>query len=87
MTGRVIQDGTRRYRLCHPCLSEAGLDSVNFDFGDDQPLVLPPENEREQAWNFKDDVKDENGKERQESDLVIQEVEDSEEEDVKSQIT
>ncbi|XP_040192962.1 zinc finger and BTB domain-containing protein 8A [Rana temporaria] len=87
LTGRVIQDGTRRYRLCHPCLSEAGLDSVSFDFGDDQPLVLPPENEREQAWNFKDDVKDENSKDRQESDLVIQEVEDSEEEDVKSQIT
>ncbi|XP_069827457.1 zinc finger and BTB domain-containing protein 8A isoform X2 [Dendropsophus ebraccatus] len=86
VTGRVIQDGTRRYRLCHPCLSEAGLDNVNFDFGDDQPLVLPPENEREQRWNFKDDTKEENSRDRPESDLVIQEVEDSEEEDSKSRI-
>ncbi|XP_053563234.1 zinc finger and BTB domain-containing protein 8A [Bombina bombina] len=80
VTGRVIQDGTRRYRLCHPCLTEAGLDNVSFDFGNDQPLVLPPENERGQEWNFKEDGRESAG-ERPESDLVIQEVEDSEEEE------
>ncbi|KAG8451612.1 hypothetical protein GDO86_003707 [Hymenochirus boettgeri] len=83
VTGRVIQDGTRRYRLCHTCLSEAGLNNVTFDYGEDQPLVLPPENERGQCWNFKDDGKEENGSERPESDLLIKEVEDSEEEDLK----
>ncbi|KAM4795878.1 uncharacterized protein WCC33_000973 [Rhinophrynus dorsalis] len=86
VTGRVIQDGTRRYRLCHPCLAEAGLDNVSFDSGEDQPLVLPPENERGQCWNFKDDGREENGSERPDSDLVIQEVEDSEEEEVKSRL-
>ncbi|XP_053310753.1 zinc finger and BTB domain-containing protein 8A-like [Spea bombifrons] len=86
MTGRVIQDGTRRYRLCHPCLSEAGLDNVSFDFGDDQPLILPPEHERGQGWHFKDDGREENGSDRPESDLVIHEVDDSEEEETKPQI-
>ncbi|KAM8975946.1 zinc finger and BTB domain-containing protein 8A.1-A-like [Pelodytes ibericus] len=84
VTGRVIQDGTRRYRLCHPCLTEAGLDNVSFDFGDDQPLVLPPENEREQGWHFKDDGRDENGGDQ--SDVVIHAVDDSEEEEVKPKI-
>ncbi|CAH2222245.1 zinc finger and BTB domain-containing 8A [Pelobates cultripes] len=85
MTGRVIQDGTRRYRLCHTCLTEAGLDNVSFDFGDDQPLVLPPESEREQGWSFKEDGREENGSDQPESDLVMHTV-DSEEEESKSKI-
>uniref|UniRef100_A0A8C5LU67 Zinc finger and BTB domain-containing protein 8A n=1 Tax=Leptobrachium leishanense TaxID=445787 RepID=A0A8C5LU67_9ANUR len=78
MTGRVIQDGTRRYRLCHTCLSEAGLDNVSFDFGDDQPLVLPPESEREQGWSLKEE-----GGECPESDLGTQPGDNSEEEESK----
>ncbi|XP_041438846.1 zinc finger and BTB domain-containing protein 8A.1-B isoform X1 [Xenopus laevis] len=83
VTGRVIQDGTRRYRLCQACLAEAGLDNVNFDYGEDHPLVLPPENEREHCWNFKEEGRQENGSEAAESDLVIQEVVDSEEDELK----
>ncbi|KAM4701180.1 zinc finger and BTB domain-containing protein 8A-like [Discoglossus pictus] len=86
VSGRVIQDGTRRYRLCHTCLAEAGLDNVSFDFGDDQPLVLPPENERGQEWTFKDDGREGSGGEQPESGLVIQEVEDSEEEDEEEEV-
>ncbi|MEE6484098.1 hypothetical protein FKM82_013753 [Ascaphus truei] len=87
LTGRVIEDGSRRYRLCHPCLTEAGLDSIAFNFGDDQPLVLPPESEREHGWHFRDDGREDNGMDREESDLVIHEVDDSEEEeDVKPRI-
>ncbi|NXL97713.1 ZBT8A protein, partial [Tyrannus savana] len=32
LTGCVVQQGTRRYRLCHKCLAEASLDSTPEDF-------------------------------------------------------
>uniref|UniRef100_A0A8D2NLK4 ZBT8A protein n=1 Tax=Zosterops lateralis melanops TaxID=1220523 RepID=A0A8D2NLK4_ZOSLA len=32
LTGCVVQQGTRRYRLCHKCLAEANFDSIPEDF-------------------------------------------------------
>ncbi|NXO21269.1 ZBT8A protein, partial [Cisticola juncidis] len=32
LTGCVVQQGTRRYRLCHKCLAEASFDSIPEDF-------------------------------------------------------
>ncbi|NXR72104.1 ZBT8A protein, partial [Pycnonotus jocosus] len=41
LTGCVVQQGTRRYRLCHKCLAEANFDSVPEDFNAAEHSPVP----------------------------------------------
>ncbi|XP_006643504.2 zinc finger and BTB domain-containing protein 8A [Lepisosteus oculatus] len=80
LSGRVVCEGTRRYRLCNECLLESGCDSVVFDSSDPAGGVMGPyfgEEEGDKGWPMtdEDDLAEDSG-----ADLIIQEVEDSDEE-------
>lgn len=92
MTGQVVQEGTRRYRLCNECLSEAGIDSIRIDLDTEPPPEFPLEDDKESSWNYGEDNKSdieivEDGS----TDLVIQQVDDSddeiEEKDIKPKVS
>ncbi|XP_029427325.1 zinc finger and BTB domain-containing protein 8A isoform X2 [Rhinatrema bivittatum] len=91
LTGQVVQEGTRRYRLCNECLAEAGVDSIPIEDEDEEeeeeeedgpPLVFSPEPEEEKdsRWHFEEHRSDAGIVEEDSSDLVIQQVDDSEDE-------
>ncbi|XP_062818954.1 zinc finger and BTB domain-containing protein 8A isoform X2 [Anolis carolinensis] len=89
MTGQVVQDGTRRYRLCNECLSEAGIDSIRIDLNTEPPPEFPLEEDKDSSWNYSEDNKsDVEIVEDSSTDLVIQQVDDSEddEKDVKPNV-
>ncbi|KAL7980622.1 hypothetical protein Chor_001776 [Crotalus horridus] len=81
MTGQVVQEGTRRYRLCNECLSEAGIDSIRIDLDTEPPPEFPLEEDKDSNWNYSEDNRsDVEIVEDGSSDLVIQQVDDSDEE-------
>ncbi|NXB79884.1 ZBT8A protein, partial [Donacobius atricapilla] len=41
LTGCVVQQGTRRYRLCHKCLAEASFDGTPEDFNASEHSPVP----------------------------------------------
>ncbi|KAH0631108.1 hypothetical protein JD844_005210 [Phrynosoma platyrhinos] len=91
MTGQVVQEGTRRYRLCNECLSEAGIDSIRIDLDTEPPPEFPLEEDKDSNWNYGDDNRsDVEIVEDGSTDLVIQQVDDSddevEEKDIKPNI-
>lgn len=80
-SGRVVCEGTRRYRLCGTCIQESGLLTDNTDTNGEEPGLLlgveeDLEENREVTWTMDDDDLAEDS----ETDLIIQEVEDSDEE-------
>ncbi|KAM8813383.1 LOW QUALITY PROTEIN: zinc finger and BTB domain-containing protein 8A-like [Rhynchonycteris naso] len=80
LTGQVVQEGTRRYRLCNECLAEVGIDSLPIDLEAEQHLMSPSDGDKDSM------SKDENRSyveivEDRSADLVIQQVDDSEEEE------
>uniref|UniRef100_A0A7M4E1W6 Zinc finger and BTB domain-containing protein 8A-like n=2 Tax=Crocodylus porosus TaxID=8502 RepID=A0A7M4E1W6_CROPO len=91
LTGRVVQQGTRRYRLCNKCLAEAGVDNIpNDDTDSEQPVLISIRN-KNSRWPLEEEhrshveiLKDESDK------LVNQQVNndsaDEAEENVKSNI-
>ncbi|XP_006895033.1 PREDICTED: zinc finger and BTB domain-containing protein 8A [Elephantulus edwardii] len=84
LTGQVVQEGTRRYRLCNECLAEVGIDSLPMDL-EEQHLMSPSEGEKDSRWHLNEDENRsyveivEDGS----ADLVIQQVDDSDEEEEK----
>ncbi|OXB77809.1 UNVERIFIED_CONTAM: hypothetical protein H355_000564 [Colinus virginianus] len=81
LTGQVVQEGTRRYRLCNECLAEAGIDSIRIDLEAEAPLEFPPDGDKDSRWHYGEDNKsDVEIVEDGSSDLVIQQVDDSEDE-------
>lgn len=85
LTGQVVQEGTRRYRLCNECLALVGLDSLPMDLEAQQHLLSPPDGDKDSRWHMSEDERrsyveiTEDGS----ADLVIQQVDDSEEEEEK----
>lgn len=85
VTGHVVQEGTRRYRLCNECLAEVGIDSLPVDLEAEQHLLSSSDAEKESRWRLGEDENRsyveivEDGS----ADLVIQQVDDSEEEEEK----
>uniref|UniRef100_A0A2K5F756 Zinc finger and BTB domain containing 8A n=1 Tax=Aotus nancymaae TaxID=37293 RepID=A0A2K5F756_AOTNA len=85
LTGQVVQEGTRRYRLCNECLAEFGIDSLPIDLEAEQHLMSPSDGDKDSRWHLSEDENRsyveivEDGS----ADLVIQQVDDSEEEDEK----
>ncbi|XP_069478569.1 zinc finger and BTB domain-containing protein 8A isoform X2 [Ambystoma mexicanum] len=88
LTGQVVQEGTRRYRLCNECLSEAGVESVPIDLDDDDEddessLVFSPsaDDEKDTGWQLGEEHRsDTEVAEDGASDLVIHQVDDSDDE-------
>ncbi|XP_017739908.1 PREDICTED: zinc finger and BTB domain-containing protein 8A [Rhinopithecus bieti] len=85
LTGQVVQEGTRRYRLCNECLAEFGIDSLPIDLEAEQHLMSPSDGDKDSRWHLSEDENRsyveivEDGS----ADLVIQQVDDSEEEEEK----
>ncbi|CAH6790916.1 zinc finger and BTB domain-containing protein 8A [Phodopus roborovskii] len=85
LTGQVVQEGTRRYRLCNECLSEAGIDSLPVDLEAEQHCMSPADGAKDSRWHLSEEENRsyveivEDGS----ADLVIKQVEDSEEEEEK----
>ncbi|NWU00024.1 ZBT8A protein, partial [Urocynchramus pylzowi] len=81
LTGQVVQEGTRRYRLCNECLAEAGIDSIRIDLEAEAPLEFPQDGDKDSRWHYGEDNRsDVEIVEDGSSDLVIQQVDDSEDE-------
>lgn len=83
LTGQVVQEGTRRYRLCNECLSEVGIDSLPADLEAEPQCVSPADGDKDSRWHLSEEENRsyveivEDGS----ADLVIKQVEDSEEEE------
>ncbi|NXN87554.1 ZBT8A protein, partial [Bombycilla garrulus] len=82
LTGQVVQEGTRRYRLCNECLAEAGIDSIRIDLEAEAPLEFPQDGDKDSRWHYsgEDNRSDVEIVEDGSTDLVIQQVDDSEDE-------
>ncbi|KAJ7416663.1 hypothetical protein WISP_69982 [Willisornis vidua] len=81
VTGQVVQEGTRRYRLCNECLAEAGIDSIRIDLEAEAPLEFPQDGDKDSRWHYGEDNRsDVEIVEDGSTDLVIQQVDDSEDE-------
>ncbi|NWX55790.1 ZBT8A protein, partial [Promerops cafer] len=81
LTGQVVQEGTRRYRLCNECLAEAGIDSIRIDLEAEAPLEFPQDGDKDSRWHYSEDNRsDVEIVEDGSTDLVIQQVDDSEDE-------
>ncbi|XP_067389993.1 zinc finger and BTB domain-containing protein 8A [Emydura macquarii macquarii] len=81
LTGQVVQEGTRRYRLCNECLAEAGIDSIRIDLEAEPPLEFPQEGDKDSRWHYSEDNRsDVEIVEDGSTDLVIQQVDDSDDE-------
>ncbi|KAM9786833.1 zinc finger and BTB domain-containing protein 8A [Syngnathus typhle] len=83
-SGQVVCEGTRRYRMCPLCVHEVGRDTMPMDSlegsNEEPALLLGVDGEEEQsnrAWmaNDDDDLAEDSG-----ADLIIQQVDDSDEE-------
>ncbi|XP_066538294.1 zinc finger and BTB domain-containing protein 8A isoform X2 [Hoplias malabaricus] len=81
LTGRVVCEGTRRYRLCGMCIKESGLlNDTNDTNGEEAGLLLGVEEDLDENRNVPwaveddDDLAEDTG-----TDLIIQEVDDSDE--------
>ncbi|XP_076850696.1 zinc finger and BTB domain-containing protein 8A isoform X2 [Brachyhypopomus gauderio] len=89
-SGRVVCEGTRRYRLCGACVQENSVMSGTAELGgEDAGMLLGVDGDLEEnrdiTWVMDDDEDDADDlAEDSGTDLIIQEVEDSDEEpDVK----
>ncbi|NXA50271.1 ZBT8A protein, partial [Nothocercus julius] len=74
LTGCVVQQGTRRYRLCHECLAEASFDSIPEDVDAEHSLITSPGN-KHSPWALEEEQKSDEETMREEPyNLVIQRV-------------
>ncbi|NXS93926.1 ZBT8A protein, partial [Jacana jacana] len=81
VTGQVVQEGTRRYRLCNECLAEAGIESIRIDLEAEAALEFPQDGDKDSQWHYGEDNRsDVEIVEDGSTDLVIQQVDDSEDE-------
>ncbi|CAL1574896.1 unnamed protein product [Knipowitschia caucasica] len=85
-TGHVVCEGTRRFRMCTACIQEVGCDNLSMDPLDgpnDEPALLlgvdgEEEGESKRSWIVNDD--DDDLAEDSGADLIIQQIDDSDEE-------
>ncbi|NXA03701.1 ZBT8A protein, partial [Sapayoa aenigma] len=71
LTGCVVQQGTRRYRLCHKCLAEANFDSIPEDFDAEHSPVSSTGSKRPK-WALEEEQKsDEETVEEEPCNLVV----------------
>ncbi|XP_010009229.1 PREDICTED: zinc finger and BTB domain-containing protein 8A-like [Nestor notabilis] len=76
LTGCVVQQGTRRYRLCHKCLAEANFDSIPEDLDAEHSPVSSTGNKRPK-WALEEEQKSDEGTVEEEPyNLVVRHVND-----------
>ncbi|NXN44531.1 ZBT8A protein, partial [Rhinoptilus africanus] len=76
LTGCVVQQGTRRYRLCHKCLAEANFDSIPDDLDAEHSPVSSTGNKCSK-WALEEEQKsDEETMEEEPYNLVVRHVKD-----------
>uniref|UniRef100_A0A8C4XUL8 Zinc finger and BTB domain-containing protein 8A n=2 Tax=Falco TaxID=8952 RepID=A0A8C4XUL8_FALTI len=76
LTGCVVQQGTRRYRLCHKCLAETNFDSIPDDLDGGHSPVSSTGNKRPK-WALEEEQKsDEETLEEEPYNLVVRHVND-----------
>ncbi|KAK2518618.1 hypothetical protein Q9233_012422 [Columba guinea] len=76
LTGCVVQQGTRRYRLCHKCLAEANFDSIPDDLDTEHSPVSSTGNKR-CKWALEEEQKsEEETMEEEPYNLVVRHVND-----------
>ncbi|XP_068578048.1 zinc finger and BTB domain-containing protein 8A [Cebidichthys violaceus] len=88
-TGHVVCEGTRRYRMCTACIQEVDCDDIpmdSLDSASEEPALLlgvdgEEEGDRKRSWMVADDDDDDDDlAEDSGADLIIQQVDDSDEE-------
>lgn len=75
LTGCVVQQGTRRYRLCHKCLAEANSDSIPEDLGAEHSPISSAGNKRPK-WALEKEQKSDEGTMEEPYNLVVRHVND-----------
>ncbi|KFZ54585.1 Zinc finger and BTB domain-containing protein 8A [Podiceps cristatus] len=86
LTGCVVQQGTRRYRLCHKCLAEANFDSIPEDLDAEHSPVSSTGNKRSK-WALEEEQKsDEETMEEEPYNLVVRHVNDNIPEEVDEKV-
>ncbi|KFV38949.1 Zinc finger and BTB domain-containing protein 8A [Tyto alba] len=76
LTGCVVQQGTRRYRLCHKCLAEANFDSIPDDLDAEHSPVSSMGNKRSKWASEEEQKSDEETMEEEPYNLVVRHVND-----------
>ncbi|KAG9492796.1 hypothetical protein GDO78_000998 [Eleutherodactylus coqui] len=81
-SGQVVQEGTRRFRLCNECVAEVGVNNfpIELDEYEDHPIILSGDEEKESPpWTFhrEREMTEPQLIDDTSSDLVIHEVMDS----------
>ncbi|NXT61517.1 ZBT8A protein, partial [Chaetops frenatus] len=72
LTGCVVQQGTRRYRLCHKCLAEANFNSIPEDFDASEHSPVSPTGNKRPKWALEEEQKsDEETVEEEPYNLVV----------------
>ncbi|XP_065277879.1 zinc finger and BTB domain-containing protein 8A-like [Emys orbicularis] len=75
LTGHVVQQGTRRYRLCKECLVEAGIDSIRDDLDVEHPLTISL-GDNISGWHLDEEHRSDVEMEDEPDKFVIQQVND-----------
>ncbi|NWH80523.1 ZBT8A protein, partial [Piaya cayana] len=76
LTGCVVQQGTRRYRLCHTCLAEANFDGFPDDL-DAEHSPVPSTGNKRPKWASEEEQKSEEDTVKEEPcDLVVRQGND-----------
>ncbi|XP_037737959.1 zinc finger and BTB domain-containing protein 8A isoform X1 [Chelonia mydas] len=75
LTGHVIQQGTRRYRLCNECLAEADIDSIRDDLNAEHPLTISL-GDKISEWHLDEEPRSDVEMEDEPDKFVIQQVND-----------
>ncbi|NXO81892.1 ZBT8A protein, partial [Sitta europaea] len=87
LTGCVVQQGTRRYRLCHKCLAEANLDSIPEDFNASEHSPGSPTGNKCPKWALEEEQKsDEETAEEEPYNLVVRHNNEEIPEEVKEKV-
>ncbi|NXB25488.1 ZBT8A protein, partial [Rhagologus leucostigma] len=73
LTGCVVQQGTRRYRLCHKCLAEANFDSIPEDFDASEHSPVSSTGNKRPKWALEEEEQksDEETMEEEPYNLVV----------------
>ncbi|XP_033925161.1 zinc finger and BTB domain-containing protein 8A-like [Melopsittacus undulatus] len=74
LTGCVVQQGTRRYRLCHKCLAEASFDSIPKDLDAEHSPVSS--GNKLPKWALEEEQKSDAGTMEEPYNLVVRHVND-----------
>ncbi|NXM29008.1 ZBT8A protein, partial [Oxyruncus cristatus] len=86
LTGCVVQQGTRRYRLCHKCLAEANFDSTPEDFDAEHSPDSSAGNKRPK-WALEEEQKsDEEAVEEEPYNLVVRHTNDDVPDEVEEKV-